>query len=133
MDPGVRCKAFLLDEIHALGDKAVNALLIPLERDVVNLWIACTSRPAGSLDAALRSRFAYHLNLGAADVQSVLLDAGRDVADADRLSKLAQGDLRRALAGGTVARVVSFCPARAGFAVNCRWLREPGAVAVAGF
>lgn len=100
MDPGVRCKAFLLDEIHALGDKAVNALLIPLERDVVNLWIACTSRPAGSLDGALRSRFAYHLALGAADVRSVLLDAGHEVADADRLSKLAQGDLRRALAGG---------------------------------
>jgi putative ATPase len=100
MDPGVRCKAFLLDEIHALGDKAVNALLIPLERDVVNLWIACTSRPAGSLDAALRSRFAYHLSLGAADVRSVLVDEGKDAATADRLSKLAQGDLRRALAGG---------------------------------
>lgn len=100
MDPGVRCKAFLLDEIHALGDKAVNALLIPLERDVVNLWIACTSRPAGSLDAALRSRFAYHLALGAADVRSVLVAEGRDVNEADRLAKLAQGDLRRALAGG---------------------------------
>jgi len=99
MDPGVRCKAFLLDEIHALGDKAVNALLIPLERDVVNLWIACTSRPAGSLDAALRSRFAYHLALGAADVRSVLVDEGKDAATADRLAKLAQGDLRRALAG----------------------------------
>lgn len=100
MDPAVRCKAFLLDEIHALGDKAVNALLIPLERDVCNVWVACTSRPIGSLDGALRSRFAYHLTLGAADVRSVLLDAGRDAADADRLSKLAQGDLRRALAGG---------------------------------
>lgn len=103
MDPGVRCKAFLLDEIHALGDKAVNALLIPLERDVVNLWIACTSRPAGSLDAALRSRFAYHLALGAADVRSVLVDEGKDAATADRLAKLAQGDLRRALAGGAGA------------------------------
>lgn len=100
MDPAVRCKAFLLDEIHALGDKAVNALLIPLERDMCNVWMACTSRPIGSLDGALRSRFAYHLALGAADVRSVLLDAGRDVTDADRLSKLAQGDLRRALAGG---------------------------------
>ena len=100
MDPGVRCKAFLLDEIHALGDKAVNALLIPLERDVINLWIACTSRAAGSLDAALRSRFAYHLTLGGADVRSVLVDEGKDAATADRLAKLAQGDLRRALAGG---------------------------------
>jgi hypothetical protein len=96
----VRCKAFLLDEIHALGDKAVNALLIPLERDVVNVWIACTSRPIGSLDGALRSRFAYHLALGAADVWAVLLDAGKDAATADRITKLAQGDLRRALAGG---------------------------------
>ena len=100
MDPGVRCKAFLLDEIHALGDKAVNALLIPLERDVVNLWIACTSRPAGSLDAALRSRFAYHMALGAADVWAVLLEEGVHAREADRLAKLAQGDLRRALAGG---------------------------------
>jgi len=100
MDPGVRCKAFLLDEIHALGDKAVNALLIPLERDVCNVWVACTSRPIASLDGALRSRFAYHLALGAADVRSVLIDEGKDAATADRLSKLAQGDLRRALAGG---------------------------------
>jgi DNA polymerase III delta prime subunit len=100
MDPGVRCKAFLLDEIHALGDKAVNALLIPLERDVVNVWIACTSRPIGSLDGALRSRFAYHLSLAAADVRSVLIYEGADGTTADRLAKLAQGDLRRALAGG---------------------------------
>lgn len=101
MDPNVKCKAFLLDEIHSLSDKAVDALLIPLERDVTNLWAACTSQPIGSLPAALRSRLAYHLSLGAADVRSVLLDAGRDVADADRLAKLAQGDLRRALAGGS--------------------------------
>jgi hypothetical protein len=101
MDPYVRCKAYLLDEIHSLGDKAVNALLIPLERDVTNVWIACTSRPITSLDPALQSRLAYHLSLGAADVRSVLVDEGKDAATADRLAKLAQGDLRRALAGGT--------------------------------
>lgn len=36
----------------------------------------------------------------AADVRSVLVDEGKDAATADRLAKLAQGDLRRALAGG---------------------------------
>jgi hypothetical protein len=66
----------------------------------VNVWIACTSRPIGSLDAALKSRFAYHLALGAADVRSVLIYEGADGTTADRLAKLAQGDLRRALAGG---------------------------------
>lgn len=101
MDPTVKCKAFLLDEIHRLGDKAVDALLIPLERDVVNLWVACTSRDAGALDAALRSRFAYKLRLGGADVEAVMLAEGRDVGEAARLAKLAQGDLRRAFAGGS--------------------------------
>jgi len=101
LDPSVKCKAFLLDEIHSLGEKAVDALLIPLERDVTNLWVACTSQPIGSLPAALRSRLAYHLSLGGADVRSVLVAEGRDASEADRLAKLAQGDLRRALAGGT--------------------------------
>jgi len=99
LDPSVKCKAFLLDEIHSLGEKAVDALLIPLERDVTNLWVACTSQPIGSLPAALRSRLAYHLTLGGADVRSVLVAEGR-ASEADRLAKLAQGDLRRALAGG---------------------------------
>lgn len=101
MDPTVKCKAFLLDEIHRLGDKAVDALLIPLERDVNNLWVACTSRDAGALDAALRSRFAYKLRLGGADVEAVMLAEGRDVVEAAKLAKLAQGDLRRAFAGGS--------------------------------
>lgn len=101
MDPTVKCKAFLLDEIHRLGDKAVDALLIPLERDVVNLWIACTSRDAGALDAALRSRFAYKLRLSGADVEAVMLAEGRDASEAAKLAKLAQGDLRRAFVGGS--------------------------------
>jgi hypothetical protein len=83
--------------VHALPDKAVQALLLPLERDVVNLWIACTSRPAGSLDAALRSRFAVKLALDGADVEAV----GRSLgwADAAQRARASGGDLRLALAG----------------------------------
>lgn len=95
-----RCKAFIIDEIHALPDKAVQALLLPLERDAVNIWIACTSRPAGQLDAALRSRFACHLQLGGADVVAVLTGRGVDAAEAAAVAKRAQGDMRLALGGG---------------------------------
>ena len=96
-DPRCLCRAFIIDEVHALPDKAVQALLLPLERDVVNLWIACTSRPAGSLDAALRSRFAVKLSLDGADVEAV----GRSLvwADAAQRARASGGDLRLALAG----------------------------------
>lgn len=96
-DPRCSCRAFIIDEVHALPDKAVQALLLPLERDVVNLWIACTSRPAGSLDAALRSRFAVKLALDGADVAAV----GRSLgwADAAERARASGGDLRLALAG----------------------------------
>jgi len=96
-DPRCSCRAFVIDEVHALPDKAVQALLLPLERDVVNLWIACTSRPAGSLDAALRSRFAVKLALDGADVAAV----GRSLGwvDAAERARASGGDLRLALAG----------------------------------
>jgi len=99
-DPRCRCRAFIIDEIHALPDKAVQALLLPLERDTVNLWIACTSRPRGQLDAALRSRFSCHLELGAADVAAVLTGRGVGGAEAAAIARQAQGDLRLALGGG---------------------------------
>lgn len=99
-DPQCSCRAFIIDEVHALPDKAVQALLLPLERDVVNLWIACTSRPAGALDRALRSRFSYHLDFGAADVVAVMTSLGNSEAGARALAKAAQGDLRLALGGG---------------------------------
>ncbi len=99
-DPQARCRAFVVDEIHALPEKAVQALLLPLERDVVNLWVACTSRPRGQLDAALRSRFSCHLELDAADVEAVLLSRGDDAEAAKKTARRAQGDLRLALGGG---------------------------------
>lgn len=103
-DPHAKCRAFIIDEIHALPDKAVQALLLPLERDVVNLWIACTSRPRGQLDAALRSRFSCHLDLGAADVRAVMLGRGCSEDEATRAARSAQGDLRLALGGGAAAQ-----------------------------
>lgn len=98
--PPARCKAFIIDEIHALPDKAVQALLLPLERDTVNIWIACTSRPAGQLDGALRSRFSCHLPLPGADVVAVLTERGVGAAEAAAIAKRAQGDMRLALGGG---------------------------------
>lgn len=96
-DPRCSCRAFVIDEVHALPDKAVQALLLPLERDTTNLWIACTSRPAGYLDAALRSRFAAKLALDGADVAAV----GRSLGwtDAAERAQVSGGDLRLALAG----------------------------------
>lgn len=96
-DPRCSCRAFVIDEVHALPDKAVQALLLPLERDTTNLWIACTSRPAGSLDAALRSRFAVKLALDGADVAAV----GRSLGwtDYEARAHASGGDLRLALAG----------------------------------
>lgn len=99
-DPRAKRRAFILDEIHALPEKAIQALLLPLERDMVNLWVACTSRAAGTLDPALRSRFSCHLALDAADVASVLRGQGVDEVTAAKLAKHAQGDLRLALGGG---------------------------------
>ena len=109
-DPRCNCRAFIIDEVHALPDKAVQALLLPLERDVVNLWIACTSRPSGSLDAALRSRFAVKLELGSADVAAV----GRSLGwvDAEARARSSGGDLRLALAGEVGEEAVSPSPIR---------------------
>lgn len=108
-NPDCRCRCFILDEVHALPDKAVQALLHPLENDRTNLWIAITSRPASQLDAALRSRFAYHLALGGADVAAVLQAQGTKSDAAAAIAQRAQGDLRVALNGGLdgVAEVVS--------------------------
>lgn len=105
-DPRAKCRAFIIDEIHALPDKAVQALLLPLERDTTNLWIACTSRPRGQLDAALRSRFSCHLELGAADVAAVLTGRGVAAVEAAAVAKQAQGDLRLALGGGAAGEAV---------------------------
>lgn len=99
-DPRAKCRAFIIDEIHALPDKAIQALLLPLERDDKNLWIACTSRPAGQLDAALRSRLACHVAFGAADVAAVLRHEGHGENVIAVAVKRAQGDLRLALGGG---------------------------------
>lgn len=99
-NPDCRCRCFILDEVHALPDKAVQALLHPLENDRTNLWIAITSRPASQLDAALRSRFAYHLALGGADVAAVLQAQGTKSDTAAAIAQRAQGDLRVALSGG---------------------------------
>ena len=98
--PDCRSRCFILDEVHALPDKAVQALLHPLENDRTNLWIAITSRPASQLDAALRSRFAYHLALGGADVAAVLQAQGTKSDAAAAIAQRAQGDLRVALNGG---------------------------------
>ena len=108
-NPDCRCRCFILDEVHALPDKAVQALLHPLENDRTNLGIAITSRPASQLDAALRSRFAYHLALGGADVAAVLQAQGTKSDAAAAIAQRAQGDLRVALNGGLdgVAEVVS--------------------------
>lgn len=108
-NPDCRCRCFILDEVHALPDKAVQALLHPLENDRTNLWIAITSRPASQLDAALRSRFAYHLALGGADVVAVLQAQGTKSDTAAVIAQRAQGDLRVALNGGLdgVAEAVS--------------------------
>lgn len=99
-DPRCKRRAFVVDEVHALPEKAVQALLLPLERDVVNLWIACTSRPKSQLDRALLSRFSYHLDFGAADVAAVLLNNGVEAATAATIAKRAQGDMRLALGSG---------------------------------
>lgn len=99
-NPDCRCRCFILDEVHALPDKAVQALLHPLENDRTNLWIAITSRPASQLDAALRSRFAYHLALGGANVAAVLQAQGTKSDAAAAIAQRAQGDLRVALNGG---------------------------------
>jgi len=101
---GARCRAFVLDEIHGLPEKAVQAVLIPLEEDERNVWIACTSKPAGSLDPALRSRLGFRLQLGAADVAAVLVQEGADRRAAEVAAKSAQGDVRAGrafLAGGS--------------------------------
>lgn len=114
-DPRAKCRAFIIDEIHALPDKAIQALLLPLERDDKNLWIACTSRPAGQLDVALRSRLACHVAFGAADVAAVLRHGGHGEEVIAATVKRAQGDLRLALGGGdsdgaVVADIVQFTP-----------------------
>lgn len=106
-DPRAKCRAFIIDEIHAVPDKAIQALLLPLERDWVNIWIACTSRPKGSLDAALRSRFAYHIDFGAADVVAVMKSLGRSDDEVARAARGCGGDLRLALGEGEVGEVIT--------------------------
>ena len=98
-NPDCRARAFILDEIHALPEKAVQGLLCPIDNDTQNFWAAITSRPASQLDSALRSRLSYHLALGAADVAAVLRHSGADAASADAAAKRAQGDLRLAFNG----------------------------------
>ena len=123
-NPDCRCRCFILDEVHALPDKAVQALLHPLENDRTNLWIAITSRPASQLDAALRSRFAYHLALGGADVTAVLQAQGTKSDSAAAIAQRAQGDLRVALNGGLdgvaeVAAEVLIQKTAQGLRLNC--------------
>jgi len=103
-NPDCRARAFVLDEIHALPEKAVQALLLPIDNDNSNFWAAITSRPAAQLDEALRSRLSYHLRLNAADVAAVLRADGADAATAEAAAKRAQGDLRLAF-GGSEAEV----------------------------
>ena len=103
-NPDCRARAFVLDEIHALPEKAVQALLLPIDNDNSNFWAAITSRPAAQLDEALRSRLSYHLRLNAADVAAVLRADGADAATAEATAKRAQGDLRLAV-GGSEAEV----------------------------
>ena len=98
-NPDCRARAFVLDEIHALPEKAVQALLLPIDNDNSNFWAAITSRPAAQLDEALRSRLSYHLRLNAADVAAVLRADGADAATAEAAAKRAQGDLRLAFGG----------------------------------
>lgn len=98
-NPDCRARAFILDEIHALPEKAVQALLLPIDNDNNNFWAAITSRPAAQLDTALRSRLSYHLALSAADVTAVLRADGADATTAEAAAKRAQGDLRLAFGG----------------------------------
>lgn len=109
-DPRARCRAFVIDEIHALGggadSKAVQALKIPLENDKINFWVACTDRPVGQLDRAIRSRLSCHLEFGAADVAAVLTGRGAGAAEAAAVAKSSQGDLRLALGGGAAGDAV---------------------------
>lgn len=109
-DPRCACRGFLIDEVQTLPDKAVEALLLPLDSDTTNLWVACTSNPAGSLKPALRSRLATKLELNGADVEAV----GRSLgwSDSAARAKASGGDLRLALAGEVGDEAVSPSPIR---------------------
>lgn len=104
----VRCRGYILDEVHALPDKAVQALLKPLERDDRNVWVACTSRPASALDPAILSRLGFRLDLGTADVAAVLRQRGSGGEDAAAAATSSGGDVRAGIAasmGGGSSRV----------------------------
>jgi hypothetical protein len=104
-NPDLQRRAFILDEVHALPEKAVQALLPALDSDKTNLWVGCTSRPAAQLDPALRSRLAYQLAFGGADVAAVLQAQGVKAEAAAEVAKHAQGDLRLALNGNPEGRL----------------------------
>lgn len=137
-DPRCSCRAFIIDEIHAIPDKAIQALLLPLDDDKVNLWIACTSYPVSSLNVALRSRLATKLELGGADVVAV----GRSLgwADSDARARTSNGDLRLAFAseGDDEEEVVQLVRVAGGKPLLCfdsralltRAIRNPAALQV---
>lgn len=100
LDPAVRCRSYLLDEVHKLTDAAQQALLLPLEQDDRNVWVACTSKGVGPLDPALVSRLSPIVEWGGADVAAVMRSLGRGEAEAAAAAAAARGDLRVALAGG---------------------------------
>ena len=122
-NPDLQRRAFILDEVHALPEKAVQALLPALDSDKTNLWVGCTSRPAAQLDPALRSRLAYQLAFGGADVAAVLQAQGVKAEAAAEVAKHAQGDLRLALNGNPEASLaapdVTIKQTQQGLRLNC--------------
>lgn len=134
-DRRCRRRAFVIDEIHALPDKASQALLLPLEADRHNFWAACTTQPT-KVDPGLRSRFSYHVELGPPPpdrIVAVLEHAGVGASPEDRLARARDcgGDLRIALAGAgrSIAGDEDFL--RSDRALLAAALRNPRAVQVA--
>jgi len=105
-DQRAKCKAYILDELHVLPDKCEKALLIPIEEDTHNLWVGCTNLPH-KVSPALLSRFSLHLSFAAPTVEAItkilVEDQGMNPADATKVAKNCNGDLRRALSGSTDA------------------------------
>lgn len=129
-DGRARCRAFVLDEIHALPDKASQALLLPLEADKHNFWAACTTRP-DKVDPGLLSRFSYHVDLGAPAIDrvvDVLLQEGVDADEADRRARACAGDLRVAIAGRAGVIDADDNPLRSERALLAAAMKSPRAV-----
>lgn len=129
-DRRCRCRAFVLDEIHALPDKASQALLLPMEDDERNFWAACTTRP-DKVDPGLLSRFAYHVDLGQPStdrIVAVLRQEGVADDEAQQRAAACGGDLRVAIGGRSIGAVGDADPLRSERALLAAAMRAPRAV-----